>query len=325
MGPHLLPAGLPERQRYNERMQDDESRGRVRQEPADQVSGPEMSAQSASPTHSSGIPVHRIPQAPKRTEIQQIADRVKRAEWWMIWLTAAIAFSGFCAVGVGFMQWHEIHSGSTDTHTLAEAAKSQADRMTDVSAAADKIREAAQNMVTQDQRIADNAKKALDASNKQSRTALDAAIAQNRLDQRPWIGIGQFRVARFEETKPVTIEVHIVNSGKTPALNVTEWMKYKYGTISQLGPLPSDSVSAAWQHVGSIPPQGNQVIDIYLPWDIWKQNSVGLTTKRAGLSFFGEIAYDDVAGSNHRTQVCIFMNDVETRDLAFCEGWGDMN
>lgn len=164
----------------------------------------------------------------------------------------------------------------------------------------------------------------LDASNKQSKTALDATIAQNRLDERPWIGIGQSRVARFEEKKPVTIDIQIVNSGKTPALRVSDWMKYKYDTVS-LGPLPTDVISTEWQHVGSIPPQGNQALHIYLPWDVWARGLTSLTAKRARLSFFGEISYDDVASVHHRTQVCVFMIDPETRELGFCNGWSDMN
>jgi isopentenyl phosphate kinase len=53
----------------------------------------------------------------------------------------------------------EIHTGGSDTHTLAQAADTQAKKMIDMSNAADKIRQAAENMVTQDQRIADNAQR----------------------------------------------------------------------------------------------------------------------------------------------------------------------
>lgn len=71
--------------------------------------------------------------------------------------------------GTSYFQWREIHSGSSDTHTLAVAADTQAKKMADMSTAADKIRQAAENMVAQEQRIADNSKAANDASNAQSR------------------------------------------------------------------------------------------------------------------------------------------------------------
>ena len=79
-----------------------------------------------------------------------------------------------------------MRSGGQDTHDLAIAAGKQADKMKDMSDAADKIRQAAEGMVTQEQRIADNAQKSLDAGNKQSKAALDFTIAASRLDQRAW-------------------------------------------------------------------------------------------------------------------------------------------
>ena|SRR5437867_363388 len=62
-------------------------------------------------------------------EIQGLETRIKKAEWWMVWLTAAIAFFGLCAVIVGVLQWSamrgqlgEMKSSGVDTHALAEAA-----------------------------------------------------------------------------------------------------------------------------------------------------------------------------------------------------------
>jgi hypothetical protein len=46
--------------------------------------------------------------------VQDIEDRVKRAERWMIGLTAAIAFFGLCAVVVGILQWR-VMSGQLGT------------------------------------------------------------------------------------------------------------------------------------------------------------------------------------------------------------------
>jgi hypothetical protein len=91
-------------------------------------------------------------------------------DWLIVVLTAVIA-------GTSYLQWREIRSGGTDTHDLAVAAKTQADKMQDMSDAADKIRQAAENMVTQEQRIAGNAQQTLKATTRQAKTALDASIA----------------------------------------------------------------------------------------------------------------------------------------------------
>lgn len=125
-----------------------------------------------------------------------IGQAFQSASFWTAAATVVIAIATIFYTIYAGLQWKEIHAGSADTHDLAVAAKTQAEKMKSVSEAADKIREAAQNMVTQDERIANNAQRALAASNKQSKDALDATIAQNHLDERPWIGIGQFRVAR---------------------------------------------------------------------------------------------------------------------------------
>ncbi len=91
-------------------------------------------------------------------------------------------------------------SGSADTHDLAVAAKTQSEKMSNMSDAADKIRQAAQDMVTQDQRIADSSQKAIEASNdqskaatvasnKQSKASLEATIKDFQRDQRARVGL----------------------------------------------------------------------------------------------------------------------------------------
>ncbi|HXC43819.1 MAG TPA: hypothetical protein VNY51_09910 [Candidatus Dormibacteraeota bacterium] len=117
-------------------------------------------------------------------------------------------------------QLYEIHSGAKDTHDLAVAAGKQADKMKDMSDAADKIRQAAEGMVTQEQRVADNAKNALDASNRQSKAVLDAGIANSRLDQRPWVSVSEFALSSEPDTQqPFSEDVLLQNTGKTPALD----------------------------------------------------------------------------------------------------------
>jgi hypothetical protein len=117
------------------------------------------------------------------------------------------------------LQWWEMHSGATDTHTLAEAAKKQADKMETMSGAAEKIRLAAEGMVEQDKRIADNAQKSLDASNRQSKAALDASIASSREDQRAWLGVGD-ETYSISESSPIESTANVSDTGKSPALDI---------------------------------------------------------------------------------------------------------
>ena len=131
------------------------------------------------------------------TELQEVEREMTGFERSTLrWARVAVVMSGLAAIFV-CLQWWEMHEGEADTHTLAQAADTQARKMGTMSDAADKIREAAQNMVIQEQRIADNAEKVLDASNKQAKSGLDASIAASRNDQRAWLGTG-------DETSGVT-------------------------------------------------------------------------------------------------------------------------
>src|SRR5260370_34650103 len=67
------------------------------------------------------------------TEIKGLADRIRGAEKWMIWLTGAIAFFGFSTVMVGLLQWtsmqgqlREMKTTGDDTHALDLTAGWQA-------------------------------------------------------------------------------------------------------------------------------------------------------------------------------------------------------
>ena len=100
-----------------------------------------------------------------------------------------------------------------------------------MSGAADKIRQASEGMVTQEQRIADNAKKAMDAGNRQAKAALDASIASSRSDQRAYVTIGRpdGTVAEIvwpkDEKGNAGLLVYFQNNGRLPA-------KFNWGSDS---------------------------------------------------------------------------------------------
>ena len=110
------------------------------------------------------------------------------------WARVAVLMSALAA-GFVCLQWREMHTGGADTHDLAVAAKTQAEKMKSMSDAADKIRQASEGMVTQEQRIADETQKALENSNK----ALRMSTEEYKREHRAWItldGIGFFHEDR---------------------------------------------------------------------------------------------------------------------------------
>jgi hypothetical protein len=149
-----------------------------------------------------------------QTQVKKLEDQVRRAEKWMIWLTAAIAFFGLCQVIASLLQWRtmsgqlrEMKSSGVDTHVLAEAAKKQAEKAETISGS---IQKAVGQMAT---------------TNLRSKQVLDATIAASQLDQRAWVGVvdiitegGKVEGGGFSFKD---IGLAIRNTGKTPALRVT--------------------------------------------------------------------------------------------------------
>jgi len=110
-------------------------------------------------------------------------------------------------------------------------------------------------MATQDQRIADNSKRSVDASNRQSKAVPDATIAASRLDQRAWLGISNVRIVQFEKDKPFKINVDFKNTGKTPSLQTM--VSIKWVQDFNIRPGPKDEwFNAIMEPAEAISPQG---------------------------------------------------------------------
>ncbi len=94
----------------------------IQQEPEQQRPAVSGGNSPAAPNNPLGTAAQSATDNGGKTEIQQLEDRMRRAEKWMIWLTAAIAFFGLCSVVVAFLQWRSSENQGVDTHNLAVAA-----------------------------------------------------------------------------------------------------------------------------------------------------------------------------------------------------------
>jgi hypothetical protein len=234
--------------------------------------------------------------------------------------TIVIALATIVNLGVAWKMWGEMRTAGTDTHTLAEAAKKQADKMTDVSDAADKIRQAADNMVTQDQRIADNAQHSLDASNKQSKASLDATIQDFQRDQRAWVGLGQYAIQQFDDKQPFKLQLPFVNSGKSPAILTEQCVAFTIVDHRLTGP---PDYTHQFEKSSAIAPQGayaSNIINRAVP-----MSYEGITNGTLFLYFFGEFRYHDVYDPSvvHTTDFCLEYNK-DLKLMGFCLNGNDM-
>lgn len=115
-------------------MPDDQPSKPIEQNTAEHIEPIKATNPSPSPNIPNTHPAQPITNETMESQIFDIQDRVKRGEWWMIGLTAAIALFALCSIGVGLLQWNvmkgqlkEMHDGGTDTHALAQAAQKSAD------------------------------------------------------------------------------------------------------------------------------------------------------------------------------------------------------
>ncbi|HKW65188.1 MAG TPA: hypothetical protein VJN89_21725 [Candidatus Acidoferrum sp.] len=231
-------------------------------------------------------------QMPLRSRIWLWIKRdTKSTDWLIVILTTVIA-------GTTFLQWREIRSGGQDTHDLAVAAKTQADKMKDMSDAADKIRQAAENMVVQDQRIADNAK-----------ASLQATIDISRSDGRAWLYTTGYTLSKEPvENEAVNVKAQVFNSGRTPAVNVTT----DSATYVGIGEPPQFN----WPKIKS-PPSRN----IISPNDIRQSiASGGIRLNGPVLALYNSgtvsiyvmfrLDYQDIFGRSHWLTVCTYHSHV---------------
>lgn len=273
--------------------------------------------------------------------------RTLRQKWALISLpnkliviaTVVIAAATVVNLFVAWAMWKEVRKGGLDTHDLAVAAKAQAGKMSDVSNAADKIREAANNMVVQDQRIADNAKDSLNASNRQSKASLDATVDNFKREERAWVGFQGIADSRgFTETEPWKVTVVFFNSGRTPARNVQSSGMYTTSPIPISGPSEQNVKQLVFRPAQSIAPQGNyrQNFGADTPAEAYtlsqKQGQQILVsqyslikTKQLFLYYFGVLKYDDVFGNHRQTEYCIYLANPDTKEAGVCDTFNDVN
>ena len=155
----------------------------------------------------------------KKKADESTADRAARgtagATWWIAALTVVLAI-------VAILNLIEIVLGGADTTKIANAADQ-------IKIYAGNIKEAAQQSATAAQTFSTTAsgidtkiglaEKDFSAMAKNSADAIRATQTQMRLDQRAWLGTSDYTYA-ITESEPVTSSANIINTGKTPAMNI---------------------------------------------------------------------------------------------------------
>lgn len=242
------------------------------------------------------------------------------------WITAVS--TAIIMVWAG-LQWYEMHTSGNDTHTLAQQAVTQATQTTSLATNAGTQATAATNFATSageiDTKIglaeADFAKMA-----KNSEGTIKATQESMRQDQRAWVFANGFRLSEEPTSNhPITVTISIINSGKTPALDVLP-MSHP-SDRSDEPPEVNDwtTVAKGTRKRGLLPPGITGLTFTTAPLTLTN----GLGEYDAGTNSIyvqAKIIYLDTFKKSHWTTVCVLHRHGRPMgEFDFCERGNDMD
>lgn len=133
-------------------------------------------------------------------------------------------------------------------------------------------------------------------------------------DQRPWLWIvpGEFKV---ESGARVAVDVHIVNYGKTPAIQMKSSRRMILGPHASKYVLPFSATNAP---AVIVPPNDrNTFLSVLSDEAITEERRNFLVSSDDTIMAFGVIDYYDIGGTHYQTDWCL--TRLATGATAFCE------
>lgn len=260
-------------------------------------------------------------------QVASVAEKIRGAEKWMIWLTAAIAFSGVCSIGVGLLQWSaikgqlkEMRNGASDTHALAAAAGKQADA---AKATAESTKDLAERSLTQAtatnklataaDESAEQARRQADAAQRSAAAAIEAAkraeeqikVSEKtlRFSERAWVSA---------EPVPVTDKLGLTgarivfrNTGRSPARNIKI-----HTDVRPLRQCPPGDSPLPFSNKGSDDVEG---VGVLQPGQTGSTQQANLSLHEMLVNLrtyaFGVITYDDIFDERHVTEFSFYFSE----------------
>ena len=145
-----------------------------------------------------------------------------------------------------------------------------------------------------------------DASERQSKAALDSSISAFRLDQRAWIGFIGVTVSNIEIGSKPTFTQIIANTGKTPAMEVKARIDNVFSRAQQIfAPEYHDPPLAEHPSISVVMPNQRQDIRATSLIEWTEFNNTSVRNRDMILYIFGEVCYKDVFHHPHHATFCV--------------------
>jgi len=235
-------------------------------------------------------------------QLNDVEKRMTAFERSMRRLTIVQVIVAILTGAVIALQWYEMHTGSVDTHALAEAAKAQA--------------EAAKATAESSKAQSENTARQLIISEEQAKAAqgsVQATQRQMRQDQRAWLN-PQAVFSAIGESKPIGAVVQVINNGRTPArriffeLVVEKVSSNKSPSFDYSGPHFKPHIGTMFTNVTQEMKisafRSDYVAKVASEMLLTKPEYEELVSGQAYVAVFGKMTYLDVFGIEHWAKFC---------------------
>lgn len=284
-------------------------------------------------------PSDGTPTQPKPTQqLDNVEREMSAFERSTIRLARLAVFISIVAAVFMCAQWWEMHTSGADTHDLAVAAGKQAE-------ASKTLAEQAKAQTTKMSEALERTDRLITQATEQAKATNDLAIQARRsantaqesltfarqsvqLEQRPWIVPAIVQLSNEPDTdKKIGARVTIVNSGRTPALYITNQV-----TLLLWNTEPPFLKFTMPEHVPSrgilgASGEGNLSTAFFKVED-WQLNDVQIAAyknKTAKIYLEAIVRYKGSSGAQYWTKICEFhISGTPLDEFSYCENGNDV-
>jgi hypothetical protein len=223
-----------------------------------------------------------------------------KSEWVNVFLTAVIATTG--VVGIIL-----VIQGGKDTERIRNATEKQA-------CAANKNAHAARDFANTAALInhgIEDAVAKLDAQAKNSAASIKATQDAMRLDQRAWLGVKDTTLKSFKVGAPIEAQVLILNSGKTPALQIREGVRggsfVPVGSDSEMirHEILKEETQINLHPAPTIPPSGSDYLTSFTNADLNQPQYDDVMSGSRSVYIVGRVEYLDIFQKSQWMTFCL--------------------
>jgi hypothetical protein len=251
---------------------------------------------------------------------------VGRHEQINIVLTFAIVLLTAGNVAVSF--WYAsitkraAEDSGRQTKKLISAANIQACAANSFSESAGEIKNQISKAVLDFEHAAQQSARDSERAARNAEATIKQAEVIFRDEQRAWIGVHTFAVDQLERGKDYQVSIQLLNSGRSPGINVEESGRYSFEPVSVVEPAPGPILR---KPTAAIPPQGIIVIHILIHADEITSRFDEISASSSIIYTAGRIEYDDTSQRRHTTNFCLFLSGPAKKTLSYCDKGNNMD